>query len=77
MKKFFTIIALGAMTIGMSSFGLAEPPSECEQYAMEAASIEYANHFFTSAWDSLDSYLSYLDYCESNGSVPSLPTVPN
>ncbi|MGO3238454.1 MAG: hypothetical protein ACTIKA_09295 [Psychroflexus halocasei] len=24
MKKFFTIIALGAMTIGMSSFGVAE-----------------------------------------------------
>ncbi|MGO3237802.1 MAG: hypothetical protein ACTIKA_05960 [Psychroflexus halocasei] len=48
MKKFFTIIALGAMTMGMSSFGVAEEKAvvvDCYEIAEAAEEAAGGDNF--------------------------------
>ncbi|MGO3237800.1 MAG: hypothetical protein ACTIKA_05950 [Psychroflexus halocasei] len=70
MKKFFTIIVLGAMTIGMSSFGIAEEQGEDCTKLMDNVYGAYLDAGYDTE-HSFESAISAYEGCVENGGSES------
>ncbi|QSS97343.1 hypothetical protein [Psychroflexus sp. ALD_RP9] len=72
MKKFFTIIALSAITLSLNANNAQlQSNDDCESYAMTQAASEFSAGYFTTPWASLDSYFYYLGICEDSDGIPA------